>query len=55
MADRFGTRLPASTDEAIFENVIRTNLNAAFFTVNTGAASLQLSRIHGWCRLASAC
>jgi NAD(P)-dependent dehydrogenase (short-subunit alcohol dehydrogenase family) len=24
-----------STDEAIFENVIRTNLNAAFFTVNS--------------------
>jgi len=29
-----------STDEAIFENVIRTNLNAAFFTVNSAAALL---------------
>src|SRR5579871_1276432 len=29
-----------STDEAIFENVIRTNLNAAFFTVNSAAPLL---------------
>ena len=29
-----------STDEAIFENVIRTNLNAAFFTVNSAAPVL---------------
>ena len=29
-----------STDEAIFENVIHTNLNAAFFTVNSAAPLL---------------
>jgi NAD(P)-dependent dehydrogenase (short-subunit alcohol dehydrogenase family) len=29
-----------STDEAIFENIIRTNLNAAFFTVNSAAPLL---------------
>jgi NAD(P)-dependent dehydrogenase (short-subunit alcohol dehydrogenase family) len=29
-----------STDEAIFENVIRTNLSAAFFTVNSAAPLL---------------
>ena len=29
-----------STDEAIFESVIRTNLNAAFFTVNSAAPLL---------------
>ena len=29
-----------ATDEAIFENVIRTNLNAAFFTVNSAAPLL---------------
>src|SRR5271156_3850822 len=29
-----------STDEAVFENVIRTNLNAAFFTVNSAAPLL---------------
>src|SRR6202142_3428331 len=29
-----------STDEAIFENVIRTNLNAAFFTVNSAVPLL---------------
>ncbi len=29
-----------STDEAIFENVIRTNLNAGFFTVNSAAPLL---------------
>src|SRR6516164_3178703 len=29
-----------STDEAIFENVIHTNLNAAFFTVNSAAPPL---------------
>ena len=29
-----------STDEAIFENVIRTNLTAAFFTVNSAAPLL---------------
>src|SRR5271155_4667439 len=29
-----------STDEAIFENVIHTNLNAAFFTVNSAAPFL---------------
>ena len=31
---------PVSTDEAIFENVIHTNLNAAFFTVNPAAPLL---------------
>ena len=30
----------SSTDEAIFENVIRTNLNTAFFTVNSAAPLL---------------
>ena len=29
-----------STDEAVFENVIRTNLNAAFFTVNSATPLL---------------
>ena len=29
-----------STDEAVFENVIRTNLNGAFFTVNSAAPLL---------------
>ncbi|MGC1638232.1 MAG: SDR family NAD(P)-dependent oxidoreductase, partial [Candidatus Acidiferrales bacterium] len=29
-----------STDEAVFENVIHTNLNAAFFTVNSAAPLL---------------
>jgi NAD(P)-dependent dehydrogenase (short-subunit alcohol dehydrogenase family) len=29
-----------TTEEAIFENVIRTNLNGAFFTVNSGAPLL---------------
>ena len=34
-------RTPAgSTDETIFENVIHTNLNAAFFTVNSAAPLL---------------
>jgi NAD(P)-dependent dehydrogenase (short-subunit alcohol dehydrogenase family) len=29
-----------STDEAVFENIIRTNLNAAFFTVNSAGPLL---------------
>ena len=33
-------RRPAQTDEAVFENVIHTNLNGAFFTVNSAAPLL---------------
>src|ERR1700720_1755808 len=29
-----------ATDEAVFENIVRTNLNAAFFTVNSAASLL---------------
>ena len=32
-----GSTPTGSTDEAVFENVIRTNLNGAFFTVNSAA------------------
>ena len=32
-----GSTPTGTTDEAIFENVVRTNLNGAFFTVNSAA------------------
>ncbi len=35
-----GRTLTGSTDEAIFENVIHTNLNAAYFTVNSAVPLL---------------
>ena len=35
-----GRRPTGSTDQAVFENVIRTNLTAAFFTVNSAAPLL---------------
>ena len=35
-----GQTATGSTDEAIFENIIRTNLSAAFFTVNSAAPLL---------------
>lgn len=36
-----GGRTPTgATDEAVFENIIRTNLNGAFFTVNAAASML---------------
>src|SRR5262245_60756195 len=35
-----GRTLTGGTDEAVFENIVHTNLNAAFFTVNSAAPLL---------------
>ncbi len=35
-----GSTPTGTTDEAVFENIVRTNLNAAFFTINSAAPLL---------------